>query len=304
MVTLALTISCEHKEIVCPVSGEINVVFEWDHASDADVEGMTLLFYPLEGDGRTWRFDIAGKDGGPIMIPSGTYEMIAFNNDLPGIILGATESRSTLFASARRVADDKDCGIYASTGMLYCGEISRLELTPCGVRYVTASGTIKECGHRIVRCHPDSIATGYTVNLTRVTGMERIRSANVILRGIRSSILLESRLSSEIPAGLAIDMSRDTDNDTLSGQGYAFPPSDPMTAKYQLSLQMRLTDGKTVVREIDIKPENLNIITRHNVVITIDGIVIPDGDSSGDIGGIGAVVDGWEVIEIDLEPSL
>ena len=77
-----------------------------------------------------------------------------------------------------------------------------------------------------------------------------------------------------------------------------------MTAKYQLSLQMKLIDGKTVVREIDIKPENLNIITRHNVVITIDGIVIPDGDSSGDIGGIGAVVDGWEVIEIDLEPSL
>lgn len=301
---LATATSCGHKEIVCPAPEEINIVFEWDNAPHADIAGMALLFYPLDGNERIWRFDIAGKEGGQIKLPSGTYELISCNNDLPGIILGNTESPSTLSASARCMETDKETGVYASSGMLYCGEISRLEVTPCGIRYTTANGTIKECSRRIMRCKPDSVATVYTVEFTHVDGIERIRSAVVELEGVRSSILLETDRSSDIPATLAIEMDTDSGNGTICGSGCAFAPNHILAAKYLVKLQILLTNGKTVAREIDIKPENLNIITPHNVLITIDGIVIPEGDPSGDIGGIGAIVDGWEVIKIDLGPTI
>lgn len=300
---LAVTTSCEHKEIVCPTSENLNVVFEWDKASNADVDGMTLFFYPLEENERIWRFDIAGRDGGNVNLPSGKYELIACNNDLPGIILEDTESASTLHASVRNLAIGHDTEVYSNSGMLYCAEIRKLEITPCGVRYLLPNGTYKECPRGIVRCQPDSIATVFNVKLTNISGMQYIHSATVALENVRASIALESDLPSEIPATLAIDMTVNPKDDTLSGCGCAFAPSDLKSADFRLRLQVVLTNGKSIARDIEITPENLNIITGHNVLIAVDGIVIPDDSSSGDIGGIGAIVDGWEVVIIDLEPT-
>lgn len=299
---LAVSTSCEHKHILCPVSEEIDIVFEWNDTSGDGIDGMTLLFYPQEKSGRIWRFDIAGSQGGSVSIPSGTYQMIACNNDLPGITLEDTGSPSAIRASAR-LELEKGSGVYAGTGMFYCARVSRLEVTPCGVRYVSSEGTVRECGHNIVRCHADSMATVFTVRLTDVSGIGRVRSTNVTLHGVSSSMLLESEETPDNPAALSMHMLVNTDDSMLSGQACAFARADLMDSDYRISLQIVLTDGTTVIRDIDIKPENLNIISRHNVLISVNGIVIPDDGSSGDIGGIGAIVDGWQVIDIDLRPT-
>lgn len=300
LVLTAIT-SCRHKELLYPDPEEVKVVFEWDNASGADVDGMALFFYPLDGHSRIWRFDIAGRDGGAVTLPCGTYELIACNNDLPGITLEDTQSPATILASARRPASGKETGVYAGTGMLYRGEINRLEVTPCGVRYISATGVFKDCAYRTVRCRPDSMSTVYTVNFTNVSGIERMRSAFVALEGVSPSILLESGRPSDISAALAIDMVPAPDGASISGGGCAFAPVDLATAGFGLRLQIMLANGKTLARDIELKPENLNIISRHNVLITVDGLSIPDDGSSGDIGDMDVIVDGWEVIEIDLQ---
>lgn len=308
LVVVALTVivtatSCEHKDIECPgASQDLHILFEWDKAAGARVAGMTLYFYPLENHGRIWRFDIAGRDGGHVEVPAGTYSLIACNNDLPGIILEDADSPATIRATARRQTGE---GIYTSTGMLYGVAISRLEVTPCGVRYITEAGAVKECGRGLVRCHPDSMATDYTVRLGRISGMGRIRSASAVLEGVRTSMLLESGTPSATPAALAITMTADRQRDLLSGRGCAFAPPNGGAESYRLSLRVVKTTGKTSTRTVEIKPENMNLLTAHNVIITVDGVVIPDDDSSsGDIGGIDADVDGWDVVEIDMEPVI
>lgn len=159
--------SCEHKDIECPgATQDVHILFKWDKAADADVAGMTLFFYPQDAHGRIWRFDIAGRDGGHVELPPGRYSLTACNNDLPGITLEDTYSPSAIRATAsRKVAD----GIYSGTGMLYGVTVSRLEVTPCGVRYVIGDGTVKECGRGLVRCSPDSMATEYTVRARDTT---------------------------------------------------------------------------------------------------------------------------------------
>lgn len=299
---LAVSTSCEHKQILCPVSEEINIVFEWNDTSGDGIDGMTLFFYPQEKSGRIWRFDIAGSEGGRVSIPPGTYQMIACNNDLPGITLEDTGSPSAIRAAAR-LELEKGTGVYASTGMFYRARVSRLEVTPCGVRYVSSEGTVRECGRNIVRCHVDSMSTVFTVRITNVSGIERIRSADVTLHGIRSSMLLESEETPDYPATLSMHMLVNTDDSLLSGRACAFARADLTDSDYRIRLQIVLTDGTTVIRDINIKAENLNIISRHNVLISVDGIVIPNDGSSGDIGGIGAIVDGWQVINIDLRPT-
>lgn len=47
--------SCSHKEIICPASEnrQITVLFDWDHASGAAPEGMTLYFFRQEAGNRS-----------------------------------------------------------------------------------------------------------------------------------------------------------------------------------------------------------------------------------------------------------
>lgn len=295
--------SCEHKDIECPgATQDVHILFEWDKAADADVAGMTLFFYPQDAHGRIWRFDIAGRDGGHVELPPGMYSLTACNNDLPGITLEDTYSPSAIRATAsRKVAD----GIYSGTGMLYGVTVSRLEVTPCGVRYVTGDGTVKECGRGLVRCRPDSMATEYTVRLGHVSGIGHIRSATAVLEGVRASMLLESARATGTSAALAMNMAVDRERSMLSGRGCAFAPPEPGAASYRLLLSVVRTDGKTVACRVEIKRGNLNFISRHRVIITADGVAVPDdGPGSGDIGGIDAAVDGWDVVETDVEPAI
>lgn len=301
-VSLAAATSCRHKDIECP-SGfrRIHILFEWDKSRDAQVEGMTLFFYPLDGQNGIWRFEIAGRDGGDVELPVGTYRMIACNNDLPGITLEDTESESTVQASASRTVED---GVFASTGMLYGAVISSLDVTPCGVRYITEDSAVKECGKGLVRCYPDSLATNFTVRILDVAGIENISSAAIRLDGMRKSIFLESGATSYTPVALAIPSDIDRADASISGAGCAFSPPAAAPDAYSLSLKVIRSNGTCGIKHIDLTERNTNIITRHNVLITIAGIKIPDdGSSSDDVGGIQAGVDGWEVVEIDLSST-
>lgn len=293
--------SCSHKEIECPDSmRRIHVLFEWDHSENADVAGMTLYFYPLDEGGSIWRFDIAGRDGGTVEIPLGQYCLIACNNDLPGTTLQEVNSPSTIQAVPNiRIAPD----VYGSSGMLYDAVVRNLEVTPCGVRYVTKTGVVKECGHDLVRCHPDSLATQYTVILRNVSGLDNVRSANAILKGTRNGIYLESQCPSDLPAALSMKMEQDRINAVLSARGCMFSTLNAEEAQYRLTLQVVRSDGKGMTRDIAINSENLNCITPHNVIISIAGIEIPEDSSPADITGIDVGVDGWDEINIDLEPS-
>lgn len=293
--------SCSHKDIECPDSmRRIHVLFEWDHSENTDVAGMTLYFYPLDEGGSIWRFDIAGLDGGTVELPLGQYCLIACNNDLPGTILQDVNSPSTIQAVPNfRI----DADVYGSSGMFYDAVVRNLEVTPCGVRYVTETGMVKECGGGLVRCHPDSLATQYTVILRNVSGLDNVRSANAILKGTRNGIYLESHRPSDIPSALSMKMKPNRINAVMSAQGCMFSTLNAEKAQYSLTLQVLRSDGKGLTRDIAIKPENLNCITPHNVIISIAGIEIPDDSSPADITGIDVGVDGWDVIDIDLEPS-
>lgn len=295
--------SCSHKQIECPaLSTGINIRFEWENASNADVDGMTLFFYPVDGHSRIWRFDIAGRDGGRVEIPVGSYMMIACNNDLPGAAIEGTQSASVIHSSPTRRLEN---GVYASTGMLYGGVVSRIDVTVCGVRYITPDGMVKNCGKGLVRCLPDSLSTHYTVAFRHVKGLESVRSVSVMIGPVASELFLGSGLSGGVDSRLYLPMTLDVRQNELVGSGCAFGTADRATSAQSLWVRIEKTDGKIVSGKIEISPENLNIRSPHNVFISIDGLVIPSGGQSpGDVGGIDAEVDGWSVVEIDLDSTI
>ena len=302
MLLPVLMSSCAHKPIECPsTETTIEVLFEWDNVRQPEVDGMTIFFYPTDGKGRIWRYDVSGSEGGPVEIPSGTYRMIACNNDVPGIALEDTGNSSAIRAVAtRRIGD----GVYAGNGMLYSAVVDRLEVTPCGVRYTTSDGTMKECGKRFVRCRPDSFATCYTIALSNVTGLENVRGVSSVLTPVSSGVFLGNGLCTDSNGSLYMPLAIDRREKSLVGMSCAFGTDREDFSAYNMSVRIDTADGKILERTIELCPDNVNIVSPHNVIIIIRDFNIPGGTPSGDVGGFDAAVDGWNVVEIELESGI
>ncbi len=298
--------SCSHKEILCPGTEvrQVNICFDWDRAPDASPEGMTLYFFPTFQGGMIWKFDIAGSQGGPIELPTGTYRMIAYNNDLPGVTVTDTDSYDHMTANARTIAAEKNC---TSTGMLYGAVIDRIEVTPCGVSYTTAQGSIKECPRSLIHCAPDSLSTLYTVTITNVNGIERVKSASALLNGVASSLVFNHSTPLDYPATLQFPLDCKYASSQLRASACAFASPPDSETPYRLTLVVTRTDGKSFSRDFDVSQQVMNSFSPRNVIITIDGIDIPSGDITPpdhDVGGIEVDVDGWNTIEVDIESTV
>ncbi len=302
MAVLALFLlpACSHKDIECPFAAdrEVNVRFLWDNAPGASPEGMTVYFFPESKGGAIWRFDIAGTAGGPVLLPVGCYRMLAFNNDLRGIRLVDTDDFGRLAAQVKAVTED----VAENTGMLYGAAVPHVEVTLCGVIYSTASGEHKECGKSVIQCAPDSLSTDFRVIVAGVKGIERVRSATARIHSVMTRMVVSSGMPSGEEAALSVPMDVDRPKATLDGHACGFLPVDGM--KYSLTLRIVRADGKLLTKDIDITDRIADLNGRHSVIIIIDGLEIPEGDvpaNPDDVGGITVGIDGWSVVEIELE---
>lgn len=281
------------------MSGEVTVRFAWDKAPGACPEGMSVFFFPESEGGSIWRFDIAGADGGPVKLPVGSYRMLACNNDLRGIRFADTESFGHLCAETREGGGNT----VGATGMLYGVTVPYVEVTPCGVTYITEDGERKECGKNVIRCLPDSLATDYRVIVNDVDGIARVRTAKAIVRNVMTGVTICTGMPTGSEVALSMPMQVDAPATRMDGVSSGFACEDT-GQKFTLELQVMRQDGVILSKDIDITDQIRNTRGRHCVIIIIDGLDVPEGDipvNPDEDVGISVEVDGWNVIEVELE---
>lgn len=304
IMVMAMLTGCRQKELLSPegVMCTVDVRFLWDNAPGAETEGMTLLFYPLDTEGSFWRYDIAGRDGGQVEIESGTYTMIAFNNDLPGIRLEdisyIDSAKAMTVAATKALAD--------STGMLYEGVIEDLRIMPGYVSFSSCDGKRRSGPDSRIECHPDSVTTIFDVKITDATGMERVRSLDGVLEGCAAGISLLTRQTLPDSVEVAFPMLTDPVAGTAAGSVSGFARTGS-TAGYTLVLRARYTNGILYEKKIDVTEKILNYPYSHRVDIIINGLIFPENPSQGGDNqnslGIDVGVDGWHTVEIDINNS-
>lgn len=292
--------SCRHSAIICPEGGSrvLNVKFMWDEAEDAMPDGMTLYFFPVNSDGRIWRFDIAGRDGGKVELPYGSYRLLAFNNDLPRIDYSDTDSYDGFTANARFAGKTL---VYAP-GLLYVATVDFVDVTVCGVEYLDHEGCDKNCPQGLIRCYPRLESTIYNVIVRDIDGMSLVRSASATIDGIASAMKLVSNESTGHTVGESLQLSTLGQQPEMSGVTTGFG-SIKGEFEYWLTVTVTRTDGKTFAKRFDVSSQVLNSSNPRNVTIVVDGLEIPDDDlppSSDDDVGIDVGVDGWHEIIIDI----
>lgn len=86
--------SCDHKELCMNHSHmvDVDVVFDWSHAPDADPVAMVVQFFRVEDGRQCYRceFSPARKGetgrglikGGKVRVPAGEYKILFHNNDI------------------------------------------------------------------------------------------------------------------------------------------------------------------------------------------------------------------------------
>lgn len=295
--------ACTHKEIMYPDSGmnEIKIKFMWDSVCSELPDGMTLYFFPLWSDGKIWRYDISGHEGGSVELPAGSYSMLAYNNDLPGITASGFTALDLCTASVN-IAN----GVASATGPLYSAAIESLEVTPCGVEYAECDGQHKVCPMGLVRCCPQPRYCNYTVIMKNVSGIEHVRKATVMLGGMAVDLNLASGETGDASVPLAIAMDQDKAVGGFSGSSTSFGlcRSD---ARINAILHVVRADGTVMEKTYDVTSQVVNAPDPRNVVVVIDNVDIPSTGGTtppaGDNVGIDVDVEGWIVINIDIETN-
>ena len=75
---------------------DVNVIYHWDLAPDAEVEGMVVQFYdPVKDAVEPMRYELPGMAGGRTRLLPGDWQPISYNNDTESILFRGTESLGT-----------------------------------------------------------------------------------------------------------------------------------------------------------------------------------------------------------------
>lgn len=294
---LPVLTSCRQKELVFPEAGMhvLDIDFEWPADVEAKPRGMSLWFFPLESDGRIWRFDIAGPDGGPVELPYGDYTMISCSNDVADVRISEASRPDRIKASLK--ATDS---IAPDITPLYRVLVERVSFTPSGLRW-TERGVWAECSGMFptLFCHPSIISTDYHVELRDIHGYERIRSARMMFHGVCPDLLLYDAHSQgsilDIPAEFT---PTNADGDMLASFESFGPLPDIEDATVEVTVT--LTNRHVYRKTFNVSAQLANQQDSFCVKIVIEGLSIPDdGEPSDENVGMEVGVDGWTEIYID-----
>lgn len=300
-VSILMSVSgCNNKSLEMPATTRLSVVFNWNDASEAEVDGMTVYFFPTDSESKLWRFDIAGRNGGEIEIPVGHYSVIAVNNDLPGIYFTHLSDYAEMTANPRQLAGDS---ITQSTGMLYSAVSPHVDIGYNKVSYKAADEILVTDRHTI-ELMPDSISTIYHIYLDSVAGADRVHSAKACLYGVASYTVLATATNSvETCAVEGTLQLKDGRSDSGAFEGSVTAPGAPRIPDPQFSLKIIITTSHATYSKIfDVTPQIKNYLDAKNVSIHISGFDIPAADPATPPGNEGVNievgVDGWQIIEI------
>lgn len=317
-----LLCGCRQKELVYPASAMIGieVVFDWSYAPEAAPDGMSLVFFPEGDDGRVWRYELAGHDGGEIEIPAGRYRMMAFNNDTKYIMYSGTSRMGSYNAYTEETApvvwpeavrdsfpELLACKVYHSPDPLYCATAEDVTVELCSVTYRpgrpdcdSSEAETKKCGRHVLRCFPAPRTSKYTCILRNVTGIDGFRRGYYVLSGLSPSELIAYDILSPSEGEYMFIASRG--GTEITGSTYAFGSSADLSAHQYLYFIAVLADGSVAAYCRDVSAQIENSPDKRNVIIIIDGIDLPEvdpGDDDNPDTSFDVAVQDWETVIIN-----
>lgn len=96
--SLLMLTGCSHRELLddYPVSG-VEISIDWDGVDEALLEGVRVIFYPKDGEGKKVDRYLSVR-GGEMKVPPGRYSVVAYNYNTEVVRIQGEESYETIEA--------------------------------------------------------------------------------------------------------------------------------------------------------------------------------------------------------------
>ncbi len=301
--------SCEHKDLVYPgdENGEVEVIFDWRNAPDADPTSMASYFYDYN-DATPLRFIFDNKDGGMIKLPASSYCVIAMNSDDGDWArLRGTAARDDIETYTQDADALAAYGLSARALPRAAGaEQERLAKTP-GMLWsdrqdnVAIESTAGNATHQTVTLYPREAVCHYTVDISDVTNLQHLDGSSIdgTISGMAEGYLHGKDCGSEGHVTMPLVLSADKAAGTLHGEFLTFGESAQDPGTHILTIYLYLTDGSKWYYTFDVTDQVHNAPDPRHVHIVLSGLPLPTPITSG--GGIVPSVNDWQTEDIELQ---
>lgn len=275
--------SCRHKDVYMEeeMTSQLQVVFDWKNAPDANPESMAMYLYEENGH-EPMRYIFANKTGGLIKSPFGTHHAICLNADnTDWAKMRNHESIETLEIYTQDVeeigtrADDtatiprpegtENERIAATPGMLWGSRSNDIAITP-------------HEGMQTITMYPQECVCHYIVDIYDVTNLDDVESSAVdaTLSGMAEGYNHGQQSATDNTVSFKFDLIGNAEEQNLHGEFLTFGECPTTTAKHYLTLYMVLTDGSKWYHSFDVTDQVTQAADPTHVHIIIWGLDLPE----------------------------
>lgn len=304
-----LMASCHHKDLLYeePLTNDIEVVFDWRNAPDADPESMALYMYDVE-TGQPIRYIFTGRNGGTINLPFGRYNSLCMNADDTDWAVHTAEDDIEQFKTttadvtvlpAQRIAiQSLPAGRAAATErvaatphMMWSDRVDNFEF-----RYTDT--------HKVHTMYPEEAVCHYTVDILGVENLESLdeTAVDATLSGMAEGYIHgQGKATPEVVTNPFI-LTADPEQDKLTSEFLTFGrPSDPADdLTHTITIYTLLTDGSKWYHTVDVTDQVKNAPDPHHVHIILRNFKLPKNVENTEGGAFSVDVDQWQTEYINL----
>lgn len=296
MVTLS---GCSFREMLdtYPVSG-VQINFDWEGVTEKLPEGMRVIFYPKDAEGRLVDSHLESPLGGEMKVPPGNYAMVAYNYNTKSVDIRGEGSYETIEAFTGPYTElDAVIDMVWWPDPLYVVALDDVEIA-------------KSDEALQMELKPTAVVKSYTFDI-KVEGLERVSSVLCYVSNLNGSCFLGKHTCELSKVPIYVDMERG--DGVLRGRfaSFVWPVSAETRMEMPMILTVKLVKRDHTVQEVEVdvtealtappSPPDEGEVEEPDAEIDIE-IPIPDDkivvdelepgfDEGG--GGIGGEVGEW-----------
>lgn len=299
--------ACAHKDVYMEeeMTSQLQVVFDWSNAPDANPKSMALYLYEEDGH-NPMRYIFSNKTGGLIKSPFGVHHAICLNADnTDWARMRSNESVETLeiytqdaeeigsradnSSTVPRPEGTENERIAATPGMLWGSRSNNISITP-------------HSGMQTITMYPIEAVCHYIVDVYDVKNLEEVESSAVdaTLSGMAEGYSHSRQASTDNTVSFRFDLVGNAAEENLHGEFLTFGECPTTEAKHYLTLYMVLTDGSKWYHSFDVTDQVTKAPDPTHVHIIVRGLDLPEPPKEGN-SELKTDVHEWQAINIGLQ---
>lgn len=289
---------------------DVNVIYHWDLAPDAEVEGMVVHFYdPVKDAVEPMRYELPGMAGGRTRLLPGDWQPISYNNDTESILFRGTESLGTYEVYTRSSSVEEGTKLMTRSAMPRAAGTERqaVILDPDPLWGVVGTPFTLHIGDpaRTIDLYPVPLFKHVYITIRNVPNIQYTNGFGGALSGLAPSIRIADRMLGEELVTQAFD-GHVPDPTTVTMHTIIFGHcpylSEGVENEHILIIYSILADGSKWYSTVDVSDQMHDKVKNPpealNIYIDLDGLDIPKPIVNG--SGFHPEVDDWKNEEIEV----